>query len=98
MTTVEFSLAAERDLIDIYLYGVAQFGAVRAVRYLDSINAKAEMAASHPDFGADYGFVTSGLRRYDVMSHAIYFRPTQDGILVLRVLHARMDPARHVRG
>jgi toxin ParE1/3/4 len=97
VTTVEFSLAAERDLIDIILYDVAQFGAVRAERYLDAINAKADVAAIHPDFGADYSFVSSGLRRYDVMSHAIYFRPTQDGILVLRVLHGRMDPARHVR-
>ena len=37
-----------------------------------------------------------GVRRYESVSHAIYYRPTQSGILILRVLHGRMDPARHL--
>lgn len=74
----------------------ANCGPIQAERYLESLNAKIEMAAEHPDFGADYGFVVEGVRRYESVSHAIYYRPTQSGILVLRVLHGRMDPARHL--
>lgn len=96
VTKVEFSRAAERDLIDIYLHGIERFGPAQAERYLNAINAKVEMAASHPDFGANYGAIQSGLRRYQAVSHAIYFQPTPSGILVLRVLHGRMDPGRHL--
>ncbi len=96
MTTIEFTRDAERDVIDIFLHGVTQFGADQAERYLEGINTKIQMAAEHPDFGSDYSFVIEGLRRYEVTSHAIYYRATPSGILVLRVLHGRMDPGRHL--
>jgi toxin ParE1/3/4 len=96
VTKIEFTRDAERDLIDIFLYGIEHFGPVQAERYAKTLNAKIDMAAEHPDFGADYGFVIKGVRRYEVVSHAIYYRSTGAGILVLRVLHGRMDPARHL--
>ena len=96
MTKIEFTNDAEQDLIKIFLFGIEHFGPVQAERYAKTLNAKIEMAAEHPDFGADYGFVVEGVRRYESVSHAIYCRPTQSGILVLRVLHGRMDPARHL--
>lgn len=96
MTKIEFTHDAERDLIDIFLYGIEHFGLVQAERYANTLNDKIDMAAEHPDFGADYGFVVEGVRRYEAVSHAIYHRPVQSGILVLRILHGRMDPARHL--
>ena len=96
MTKIEFTHDAERDLINIFLYGIEHFGPVQAERYAKTLNAKIEMVAEHPDFGADYGFVISGVRRYEAVSHAVYYRSTQTGILVLRILHGRMDPARHL--
>lgn len=96
MTTIEFTNDAEQDLIKIFLFGIEHFGSVQAERYAKTLNAKIAMAAEHPDFGADYGFVFEGVRRYESVSHAIYYRPTQSGILVLRILHGRMDPARHL--
>ena len=96
MTKIDFTRDAERDLINIYLYGIEQFGPVQAERYTKTLNAKIEMVAEHPDFGADYGFVIKGVRRYEAVSHAIYYCSTGAGILVLRVLHGRMDPARHL--
>ena len=96
MATIEFTREADRDLIEIYLHGVAHFGPAQAERYLNALNAKLERAAEHPDFGTDYGFVMGGLRRYEATSHAIYYRATPSGILVLRVLHGRMDAGRHL--
>jgi toxin ParE1/3/4 len=96
VTRIDFTHDAERDLINIFLHGIEHFGPVQAERYLESINSKIEMAAEHPDFGADYGFAVEGVRRYESVSHAIYYRSTQSGILVLRILHGRMDPARHL--
>lgn len=39
-------------------------GPVQAESYAKTLNAKIEMAAEHPDFGADYGFVVEGARRF----------------------------------
>ena len=96
MTKINFTRDAERDLINIFLYGIEHFGPAQAERYLETLNAKIEMAAEHPDYGADYGFVITGVRRFRAVSHAVYYRSTPSGILVLRILHGRMDPARHL--
>jgi toxin ParE1/3/4 len=40
VTRIDFTREAERDLINIYLYGVEHFGQVQAERYPKTINAK----------------------------------------------------------
>jgi toxin ParE1/3/4 len=96
VTRVDLTLEAERDLIDIYLFGATQFGAVQADRYAEDLSAKMTTLAENPSFGADYSFVQIGLRRGECASHAIYYRPTDAGILVLRILHGRRDAGRHL--
>ncbi len=91
MTRIEITNDAEKDLIDIYLYGVEHFGTTQAENYLESIHARMSIAAENPSFGADYGFVQEGLRRLENQSHAIYFQPTTKGIKVLRILSGRVD-------
>ena len=98
MTQIQITNDAEQDLIDIYGYGVEHFGLAQAERYLESLHAKISLAAQHPSFGMDYGFVREGLRRLESQSHAIYFRPSAEGVRILRILSGRMDPARHLRG
>jgi len=92
----ELTHDAERDLIDIYLYGIEHFGQGTAERYAAALTARIATAAENPSFGADYSFVRPSLRRYESVSHAIYYRVTAEGILVLRILHGRMDPGRHL--
>jgi toxin ParE1/3/4 len=40
--------------------------------------------------------IRKGYRRSSIGRHMIYFRITDYGIAVIRVLHARMDVLRHV--
>jgi toxin ParE1/3/4 len=94
---IELTREADRDLIEIYLYGIERFGPARAERYAEDLGVKIATAAENPSFGSDYGFVRPGLRRYECVAHAIYYRRTGAGILVLRVLHGRMDPGRHLK-
>lgn len=96
MTQIELTKDAERDLIDIYLYGIEQFGQAQAERYAIALNSRIDFIAANPSMGSDYSAVREGLRRYEHVSHAVYFRPTPSGILVLRVLHGAMDPGRHI--
>lgn len=96
MTKAELTCDAERDLFDIYLYGIERFGLRAAERYAAALTAKITAAAENPSFGVDYDFVRTSVRRYECVSHAIYYRATEDGILVLRILHGHMDPGRHL--
>ncbi len=96
MGQISLTHAAEQDLIDIYLYGVAEFGAKQADRYADELAAKLALIADNPSFGANYAFVQTGLRRAEFSAHAIYDRQAGAGVLVLRILHGRMDVGRHL--
>ncbi|WOE73754.1 type II toxin-antitoxin system RelE/ParE family toxin [Alterisphingorhabdus coralli] len=87
---------ADRDLIDIYLYSLKEFGVQQADRYSDTLMQKLETVAENPSFGSDYSYIRAGLRRYTSVSHAIYYQSLDSGILVLRILHGSMDPARHL--
>lgn len=95
MRKVELTHDAERDLIEIYLYGAEHFGYAQAERYAETLSKKMEFAAENPTFGSNYDFIRDGLRRFESVSHSIYYQPIPKGILVLRILHGRMDPARH---
>ena len=96
MTKIEITNDAERDLIGIYLDGVENFGLTQAERYPETLYARMSVAAEHLDFGVDYGFVREGLRRLESQSHDIYFRPSTEGVGILRIPSGRMDPGRHL--
>ena len=96
MGTINLSRAAEQDLIEIYLFGIAAFGVQQADSYADELAAKLTLIADNPSIGADYTFVQNGLRRAEYSAHAIYYRQMGAGILVLRILHGRMDVGRHL--
>ena len=86
---------AEADIVDIYRYSVENFGEAQADAYHDRLSDCFGLLADTPLIGRDYGFPRTGLRRYEHASHSVYYRLTDSGILILRVLHRRMDPARH---
>ena len=87
---------AEADVIDIYRYSVENFGETQADTYHDGLSDCFRLLADTPLIGRDYGFLRLGLRRYEHASHSVYYRLTDTGLLILRVLHRRMDPARHL--
>lgn len=93
MTRINLTTEAERDLIEIFLYGVEQLGLAQADRYAAALTVKIENAAANPSFGADYAFVLDGVRRTQAMSHAVYYQTLEDSILVLRILHDRASCA-----
>ena len=82
MAQIELTKDAERDLIDIYLYGIEQFGQAQAERYAIALTSRIDFIAANPSMGSDYSAVREGLRRYEHVAHAVYFRPTPSGILV----------------
>lgn len=78
---------ARADIDDIWDYTARAYGADQAVTYLRGVEAaiKAGRRAQRCDH------IRSGYWRIKAGSHVIFFRREDDEIIVVRILHERMD-------
>jgi len=96
MAEYRLTPAAERDLENIWLYTRRQWSAEQADGYIEILaNAFAELAQT-PKIAPSCDHIRSGYRRRSVDQHMIYFRVTDYGIAIIRVLHDRMVAPRHL--
>jgi len=51
---------------------------------------------SNPDPGLDVGALKTGYRRIRAERHVVYYRREGDDVVIIRILHERMDAARHL--
>ena len=96
MPEFRLSPAAQADLDGIFDYTVQHWGLEQAVRYTQVLESACAAFAAAPAQAQDYGPVRAGYRRGTVGRHFIYFRVADYGIVVIRILHRRMDPPRHL--
>jgi len=71
-------------------------GLEQANRYTDELVATFEQLANNPQLSAPSDYIRKTYRRRRIGRHAVYFRITEYGIAVIRVLHDRMDVSRHL--
>lgn len=88
--------AAQRDLSSIWDYTAERWDAGQAETYVLEIRSAIERIAEQPDRGRAVDEVRVGYRRYAIGSHLIFFVGSEDGVDVVRILHQRIDPARHL--
>ncbi len=93
---VRLSPAAQRDLDDVFRYSARLWGMGQAVRYVQAIRDACVHWASTPTSAQDCRHIREGYRRGLVGRHWVYFRGEVKGIAVVRILHQRMDAARHL--
>ena len=96
MASYQLTEAAQEDLDEIYEYSILTFGLRQARDYLRGLHTSLNTLAENPRMGRDFSHVKEAARRFEYVSHSVYYRVTDDGILVLRVLHMRMDPGLHL--
>lgn len=96
MAEYRLSPAAERDLELIWTYTVRQWGVEQADRYTDFLTSAFAELADSPKTAPACDHIRPGYQRWGVERHMIYFRVTDYGIAVIRVLHDRMDAPRHL--
>jgi toxin ParE1/3/4 len=87
---------AQRDLKEIWSYTLKTWSREQANRYLSTINAAIGELRQRPELGRPCDDVSPGLLRRKVERHVIYFRHLQENLLVVRVLHERMQVKAHV--
>jgi toxin ParE1/3/4 len=83
--------AAERDLEGIWKYTRREWGLEQAERYTDLLSAAFQALADAPKSAPACDHIRQGYRRRNIERHMIYFRITDYGIAIVRILHERMD-------
>jgi toxin ParE1/3/4 len=87
---------AQADLDDIWDYTVQQWGVRQAEIYVRLVKTAVESVAADPKVGRNCDDVRPGYRRYPVGSHVMFYRVTATAVVVVRILHRRMDVERHL--
>ena len=87
---------AERDLREIWRYSSKTWSARQADAYLRKLNQALHALARDPQAGSSAEELGSGLFRVLVGRHRIFYRSDEEAIVVVRVLHERMDFSLHL--
>ena len=93
---VFYTNEAERDLERIASYTLDVWGEAQRDSYLDLLEDTCERILPtrlHLALKAE-GY--PGVLRWRVESYVVYFRKVRGGVEVIRILHARMLPSRHL--
>lgn len=87
---------AERDLEEIYIYTHHLHGMHQADSYIRQIETAMQNLASQPGMARSRDEIRPDLKAFSVGLHVVFFKPTANGITVVRVLHQSMDYVRHL--
>jgi toxin ParE1/3/4 len=82
------------DLAEIFDYTVDTWGEQQAEKYIEELEACFQLLADSPGLGRACDLIAPGIRRFEQGKHVIFYKPDRSGILVSRILHQRMLPAR----
>ena len=97
-TKSNFKLAkkAKADLESIWLYGLETWSLRHADEYIAGLHEKFEFLAKWPSAGRHAVTLRSGYSRFEFQSHTIFYKIGKNGIIIIRVLHEKMDATRHL--
>jgi len=96
VTSFVLSRRAEADLQEIWSYSEAQWGGDRAELYIRDLYAAMQRLAADPLGGVACDHIREGYRRRRSGSHVIFFQTRGKDVRIVRILHQRMDFARHL--
>lgn len=89
--TISFSERVDGELRAIYVESAERFGIPQAERYLASLHRSFVFLASNPRITREREELISRARAYRHQAHMIIYREEADGILIIRLPHARSD-------
>ena len=88
--------AAIDDLKDIYQYGLQHWGQAPSERYLAAIKDQFWLLTQQPLMGTERPELPPETRSIPIESHTLFYRVTANAVEIIRVLHGRQDPQRHL--
>ena len=96
MTDYRLTALAELDLAGIASYTIEALGIEQARRYRDGLDICFRNLAANPRLGRSAEDLAPDLRRFEHRSHVVFYLEHEGGVLIVRILHATMDAARHL--
>ncbi len=95
---MEFVLSpkAQHDLEGIWDYTVQRWDEYQAERYVRAIWKAIGDVAADPRRARPCDEVRSGYWKYPAGSHVLFFRVSDGRIVIVRILHQRMDAQQHL--
>lgn len=87
---IKWKPAAKADLLNIWEY-VAADDLEQADRLLDAIEIQCQKLARFPRLGRARDELRPLLRSFPLGNYVVFYRPSKDGIEIIRVLHGRRD-------
>lgn len=91
------SPAARDDLSNIYQFGLQHWGVTQASNYLEIIKALLWRLTEQPKMGIDREDLLPSIRSFAVETHIVFYRLRFDRVEIVRILHGRQDPKRHIK-
>ena len=96
MSQVVLSPKAKTDLSDVWNYTPTEGGLSQAEKYVRELWAAMQNQACDSSTSVNISDISRGYRKTKSGSHVIFFKLTNDGIDVVRILHHRRDFERHL--
>jgi toxin ParE1/3/4 len=93
---LQFTEIARADLKSIRRYSQRTWGTERTARYMAALSDVMKGLVAGSVSSRDRDDLRPGLRMTVSGRHCVFFEADSSGILVLRVLHDRMDYPRHL--
>jgi len=87
---------ADSDIEAIAETSLRHWGLAQAEKYILGLHETFRMLAEFPELGRDVDEIRPGYRKIETASHSIFYRKTENGVLIMRVLHQNMDFGRHL--
>ncbi len=87
---------ADQDLAQIWRHTNENWGKSQANNYLQLLEKGFLMLLHHPKSGKIRDEIRKGYRSLQVESHVVFYRISNDGIEIVRILHQRMEVNQHV--
>lgn len=89
--------AAKNDLKDIYQYGLRKWGQTQSESYLATIKNQFWLLTQQPLMGTERPELLPNSRSLPIESHILFYRVAANRVEIIRVLHGRQDPQRHLK-
>ena len=88
---------AARDVEEILAYSVNSFGVTQTEHYFKALKECIELVADNPNIGHSAEDLLPEYLRFPYESHVIFYKKLTSSILVVRMLHERMDPKLYIK-
>ncbi len=93
---VRFTVAADADIVECYLYGFLNFGQAQADRYEQGMRQAIEIIAENPRIARERQEYIPTVRIHHHAKHYIIYPVMDDHVLIIRVLRDEVDLTRHL--